>query len=329
MPFSDACLRPISYLRISVTDRCNLRCVYCMPPQGVPSKTHTEILRYEEIERVARAAAGLGISKVRLTGGEPLARLGIADLVARLAKIPGIDDLAMTTNGILLTRYAHDLARAGLQRVNVSLDTMQADKFARITRGGCLDDVLAGIAAAQEAGLVPLKINTVVMRGLNDDELVAMARLTLDRPWHVRFIEMMPLNANVAGFEAGYLPNDQVRATLVAALGELEPVHPDLAGTGPAAYYQLRGAAGTIGFISPISDHFCGQCNRLRLTADGRLRPCLLSDQEIDLRALLRQGAGIAEIQDVLRRAILAKPARHHLEEHVLPHGRVMSEIGG
>ena len=324
----DACNRPISYLRVSVTDRCNLRCLYCMPSEGVPFRAHEEILRYEEIERVVRAAAGLGISKVRLTGGEPLVRAGIVSLVEMLARIPGVDDLAMTTNGIHLARYAHDLRLAGLKRVNVSLDTLQEDKYTHITRGGRLADALAGIESAEREGLVPLKINTVVLRGFNDDEIVDIARLTLQRPWHVRFIELMPLNGNIQGFEQSYMPTEAVREVIVKALGELEPVQP-VHGSGPAAYYRLAEAVGTIGFITPVSEHFCAQCNRLRLTADGRLRPCLLSDREIDLRAVLRQGANLAEIQELLRQAILAKPAGHQLQQHILPGGRVMSEIGG
>ncbi len=324
----DACNRPISYLRISVTDRCNLRCLYCMPPEGVPFRPHEEILRYEEIERVVRAAAGLGINKVRLTGGEPLVRLGIVSLVEMLARIPGIDDLAMTTNGIYLSRYAHDLRLAGLRRVNVSLDTLRDDKYARITRGGRLADALAGIESAEREGLVPLKVNTVVLRGFNDDEIIDIARLTLQRTWHVRFIELMPLNHDIPGFERSYMPTSEVRELIVRALGELEPGQP-VRGSGPAAYYRLPGAAGTIGFISPVSEHFCGQCNRLRLTADGRLRPCLLADEETDLRAVLRRGASMEEIQDLLRQAIRAKPKGHQLQQHILPTGRMMSEIGG
>jgi cyclic pyranopterin phosphate synthase len=245
-----------------------------------------------------------------------------------LARIRGIDDLAMTTNGIHLARYAHDLRLAGLKRVNVSLDTLREGQYAHITRGGRLADALAGIESAEREGLVPLKINTVVLRGFNADEIVDIARLTLQRPWHVRFIELMPLNNDAQGFEQSYMPTEEVREAIVKALGELEPVQP-VHGSGPAAYYRLAGAVGTIGFISPVSKHFCGQCNRLRLTADGRLRPCLLANKEIDLRSVLRRGAEIAEIQELLRQAILAKPAGHQLQEHVLPEGRVMSEIGG
>jgi cyclic pyranopterin phosphate synthase len=326
--------RTISYLRVSVTDRCNLRCQYCMPPQGVPFKAHQDILRYEEIERIVRAAVALGIRRVRLTGGEPLVRAGIVDLVRMLAAVEGLEDLAMTTNGILLARYAADLRRAGLMRVNVSLDTLREDRYATITRGGDLADALQGITCAEEAGLTPLKLNVVILRGANDDEILDMARLTLEHPWHVRFIELMPLNdcgpsgRNAGDFEARYVPSHEVRARIVADLGEIDPAGP-LFGGGPAEYYRLRGALGLLGFISPISHHFCAACNRLRLTADGRLRPCLLADHEIDLRTVVRGGAGIEEIQDILRGAIMAKPTGHHLDEKVMPQGRVMSQIGG
>ena len=323
----DAFNRPISYLRVSVTDRCNLRCVYCMPPEGVPWRPHEEILRYEEIETIVRAAAELGINKVRLTGGEPLVRKGLVDLVRMLARIPGIDDLAMTTNGTLLARYAEELKAAGLKRVNVSLDTLRPERFRRITRLGELSDTLEGIAAAKKAGLVPVKINTVVIRGLNDDEVVDFARLTVEGDWHVRFIEVMPLGDNAEWAGNGYVPMDEVRARIEGELGELIPAK--MRGSGPARYYRLPGAKGTVGFITPISEHFCHRCNRLRLTADGRLRPCLLSDYEIDLRTPLRRGASAEEIKALIIEGIRNKPERHHLEEGLFPHGRAMSEIGG
>ncbi|MFB0537817.1 MAG: GTP 3',8-cyclase MoaA [Anaerolineae bacterium] len=328
MPYLDSFNRPISYLRISVTDRCNLRCVYCMPPEGVPWRSHDEILRYEEIGLIVQAAASLGISKVRLTGGEPLVRLGFVELVRMLARVPGIDDLAMTTNGTLLARYAAELAEAGLKRVNVSLDTLQPERFRQITRGGDLAAVFEGSAAARDAGLVPLKINTVLVRGLNDDEVVDFARLTLEGDWHVRFIELMPLGANAAWAGDGYVAVEEVRRRIEDAWGELVSAKVGV-GNGPARYYRLPGAVGTVGFISPISEHFCYQCNRLRLTADGRLRPCLLSDYEIDLRTPLRQGAGLAEVRELLIHSIGAKPERHHLDESVSPKERAMSEIGG
>ncbi len=338
MPHLDAYNRPISYLRISVTDRCNLRCIYCMPPEGVPWRSHDDVLRYEEIETIVRAAAELGISKVRLTGGEPLARLGVVGLVRRLARIPGIDDLAMTTNGILLARYAADLAAAGLQRVNVSLDTLRPERFRRITRRGQLADVLVGMEAAREAGLEPIKINTVVIRGMNDDEVVDLAQKTMAAAWNVRFIEVMPVGITPMPVGNGALADGdwqervvtarEIRQRIESALGELEPAK-IRTGNGPARYYRLPGAEGTLGFITPISEHFCYQCNRLRLTADGQLRPCLLSDQEIDLRAPLRQGADVAQIKELLLQGIENKPWEHHLDDLERPEKRVMSEIGG
>jgi cyclic pyranopterin phosphate synthase len=328
MPYLDNFNRPISYLRVSVTDRCNLRCVYCMPPEGIPWRPHEEILRYEEIETVVWAAAELGISKVRLTGGEPLVRKGLVDLVSMISCIPGIDDLAMTTNGVLLACYAKELKAAGLKRVNVSLDTLRPERFRTITRLGELSDTLDGIAAAKEAGLVPVKINTVVIRGLNDDEAVDFARLTYAPDWHVRFIEVMPLGNNADWAGNGYVPMGEVRERIERELGGLIPAKLGVGG-GPARYYRLAGAQGTIGFITPISEHFCYQCNRLRLTADGKLRPCLLSDYEIDLRTPLRRGASAEEIKALIIEGIRNKPERHHLSEQVIPQGRAMSEIGG
>ncbi len=332
MAHLDAYNRPISYLRISVTDRCNLRCIYCMPEEGVPWRSHQEVLRYEEIETIVQAAADLGISKVRLTGGEPLVRAGFVDLVRMLAGIPGIDDLAMTTNGILLARYAEELAEAGLHRVNISLDTLDPARFRRITRRGDLADVLAGIEAARQAGLRPIKINTVVIRGLNDDEVVDLARKTLEASWwNIRFIELMPVGDGElmdTAWEEQVVTAQESREQIEAALGELEPVKMRV-GSGPARYYRLPGAKGTLGFITPISEHFCYKCNRLRLTADGQLRPCLLSDQEVDLRTPLRQGASANKIQALIVEGINRKPMRHHLQEHVRPEERAMSEIGG
>lgn len=342
MTYLDSFQRPINYLRISVTDRCNLRCVYCMPEDGVPLCAHDDILRYEEIETVVRAAAHLGIHKVRLTGGEPLARLHLADLVRMLAGVPGIDDLSMTTNGTLLAHYADELAQAGLRRVNISLDTLRPERFAQITRRGRLEDALAGIDAAHRAGLEPVKINAVIMRGLNDDEVVALAGKSITDGWHVRFIEWMPIAVPAempvdasspvepveTGWQSQMVTAAEMRATIEVALGALEPAQVR-AGAGPARYYRLPGAAGTVGFITPVSEHFCAGCNRLRLTADGQLRPCLLSDAEIDLRTPLRQGAGVDEIETLLRQGIAAKPSRHHLAESERVENRVMAQIGG
>ncbi len=320
--------RPINYLRISVTDRCNLRCLYCMPAEGVAAQSHADILRYEEFVAIARAAARLGISKIRVTGGEPLVRLGIVNFIRQLAAISGIDDLSMTTNGILLPRYARELADAGLQRVNISMDTLKPERFRFITRRGELEDVLAGIAAAHKAGLEPLKINMVVIRGLNDDEVVDFARLTLDKKWHVRFIEIMPLGENEHWAGSGYISTPELKVRIEQEIAPLIPAKMRV-GSGPARYYQLPGAVGTIGFISPVSEHFCKTCNRLRLTADGKLRPCLLSDYEIDLRTPLRAGTNEKEIMELIVKAINEKPERHHLADCEFPHARSMSEIGG
>jgi len=329
MPYKDVHNRPIQYLRVSVTDRCNLRCVYCMPEEGVPKLPRHDILRYEEIVRVVRVAVEMGFIHIRLTGGEPLARRGIVGLVADLARIPGLDDLSMTTNGILLSRHARRLAAAGLRRVNVSLDTLRPDRFRRITRRGRLEDVLEGRRAALEAGLRPVKVNSVIVRGLNDDEVVDLARLTLEPDWHVRFIEVMPLGSDACWSGDGVVSSDEIRSRIEGALGQLTAIHGRASrGAGPARYYRLPGAGGTVGFISPVTEHFCQACNRLRLTSDGRLLPCLLSDAFIDLRTPLRAGADDEELKSLLRQAIVAKPRGHQLER-ALPVCLPMSQIGG
>ncbi|MGD2207385.1 MAG: GTP 3',8-cyclase MoaA [Anaerolineae bacterium] len=328
MPYRDDFGRAINYLRVSVTDRCNLRCVYCMPTKGIKKRPHASILSYEELTLVVRAAAQLGICKVRLTGGEPLARLGLPQFVRMIADIPGIDDLSMTTNGTLLARHAQALADAGLHRVNISLDTLHPDRFQQITRRDRLDRVWAGIEAAHAAGLTPIKLNMVVVSGLNDDEVTDFARRTLTDGWHVRFIELMPIGANIPWAGDGAVPVPEIRARIESEIGPLEPVHGPK-GNGPARYYHLPGAEGTIGFIGALSHHFCNTCNRLRLTADGRLRPCLLNEQEIDLRGPLRAGADLAAVRSLLSEAIHQKPQRHQLAEAMSPRGRAMSEIGG
>jgi len=319
---SDSFQRPINYLRISVTDRCNLRCVYCMPPEGVPLLPRSDIFRYEEIQAIARAAAALGITKVRLTGGEPLVRAQLTRLVSMLSQIEGIDDISLTTNGLLLRRYAAALKQAGLKRVNVSLDTLKRERFQRITGSDRLSDVLAGMEEARRAGLTPVKVNMVVMRGVNDDEILDFARLTMDQGWHVRFIEPMPFAASLE-----FIPISEIRERLLS-LGALEP-YPFSPGNGPAKYFRFPKALGTIGFIGSISEHFCFNCNRLRLTADGQLHPCLLSDEEVDLRQPLRQGASSEELSQLIRQAVAAKPERHRLLQGALPKGRPMCQMGG
>lgn len=323
---SDSFQRPIDYLRISVTDRCNLRCIYCMPEEGVDLFPRENMLSYEEIYRVARAAAELGITRIRLTGGEPLVRIGLSQLVGMLAALKGIKDVALTTNGILLARYAAELKAAGLKRVNVSLDSLRPERFQRITRGRHLEDVLEGLRVAEELSLTPVKINMVVMRGINDDEILDFARKSIHDGWNVRFIELMPFGEQ-GGKENNHVAVAEIRERL-EALGPLEACMP-AAGGGPAKYFRYPGAKGTIGFISPISEHFCTNCNRLRLTADGRLHLCLLGDAAVDLRPALRSGASLAELKEIILQAVASKPERHHLAEGIGPFGGAMAHIGG
>ena len=321
--------RQITYLRVSVTDRCNLRCVYCMPPEGIQRQPQESIMRYEEIVAVVRAAAEAGISKVRITGGEPLVRAGLPGLIRMIAQIPGIEDISLTTNGLLLGRMAGELKEAGLTRINVSLDTLNPDKFRRITRGGQFEKVWQGLEAAERNGLTPIKINAVAMRGVNDDELVDLARLSVARDWHVRFIEMMPVNNQQPwgdGFpdpQDVYLPISEIKKAL-APLG-LTPL-PSHLNDGPAVEFRLRDGKGRIGFISPVSEHFCQQCNRLRMTADGAFRPCLLQDIEIPFLKALREGE---PVMPFIQKAIDSKPSGHDLSQNHLPVSRSMIQIGG
>lgn len=321
--------RSITYLRVSVTDRCNLRCVYCMPAGGISLQSHSDILRYEEIAEIVRVAAENGVREVRLTGGEPLVRPDLPALVRMLAEIPGIEDLSLTTNGLLLEKYASDLAQAGLKRVNISLDTLDAVKFARITRGGDLGRLWAGVQAAGEAGLEPIKLNVVVMRGVNDDEIPDLARLTLSHAWHVRFIELMPIKNQAAwgeGFPSpgeSYMPLQEIKnrldeLTLIPAASSM--------GSGPAREFRLPDGIGLVGFISALSEQFCASCNRLRLTADGYLRPCLMSDVEIPVLPALRSGQPILPL---LEQAVSIKPHGHELHQAQSPTGRCMRQIGG
>ena len=317
----DSFQRGISYLRISVTDRCNLRCVYCMPPEGIPLVSHDDILSFEEILLIVRASVELGIDKIRITGGEPLVRTGVADLVRMISSVKGVKDISMTTNGTMLARYAEDLVHAGLHRINISLDTLKSDRFKQITRTGELSNTLKGIEAARKAGLNPIKINMVPMQGINDDEIVDFARMTLEAGWHVRFIEMMPLNRT-----AEFVPS-QVLRKKIGALGMLEPFH-GIAGNGAARYFRLPGAAGTIGFISPVSEPFCKDCNRLRLSATGMLLPCLFSDKGTDIKTPVRNNADLEAVKNLVKAAIAAKPQNHHFVEGE-PEKTKMSKIGG
>ncbi len=318
--------REIRDLRLSLTDRCNLRCVYCMP-EDVVFKPRDELLTDEELLLLVHVAAELGVKKIRLTGGEPTVRPNLVELVRRIAAVPGIRDLAMTTNGVLLSRLARPLKEAGLRRINVSVDSLDHEKFRRLTRWGDLDSVLAGLDAAREAGLHPIKINAVVVRGYNEEDVVDLARLTLEHDWAVRFIEMMPFGS-VAGFQkTAYVPSKETMARIEEALGPLQPL--DVTGYDPARTYRLERAPGTLGFISSVSQPFCAQCGRLRLTAEGRLRLCLLRDDEVDLRTPLRAGAPYEEIRERFRAAAYRKPWGHGLARNIIPRARIMSQIGG
>ena len=328
--------RVIDYLRISLTDKCNFRCIYCMPAEGVCVMGHDEVLRIEEIETIARVATRIGIRSVRLTGGEPLVRKGVVELVAALHDMPGIENVSMTTNGVLLPEMAADLKAAGLSRVNISLDTLDPEQFTFITRVGRIESTLKGVDAALEAGFNPVKINAVTVRSLNQDYL-AFAKLSIDRPLHVRFIEYMPVGESTGADGTGWGKQDVVPSEeLLAIINERARAEgiPELVSTrdddkplgwGPARYFEFPGAQGTVGFISPLSRHFCSECNRLRLTADGKLRPCLFSDREIDVRTALREG-GEDAVYDCFLEALNLKPDEHHDKVGT---ERNMSQIGG
>jgi cyclic pyranopterin phosphate synthase len=322
----DSFQRRIDYMRVSITDRCDLRCIYCSAAQITPL-THDDILRYEEIYRVVQAAATLGVTKIRLTGGEPLVRGNLPHLVRMLAGVPGIEEVSMTTNGTLLARYAEELRAAGLRRVNISLDSLKPERFEYITGGDKLKDVLDGIDAAKRVGLEPVKINMVVLKGINDDEIPDFVRKTLTDSWHIRFIEHMPFqNSTLQG--NGLVSVSEIMAIIQRIFGEMEATHPG-AGNGPARYYRLANAGGTLGFIGAVTECFCEGCNRFRLTADGKLRPCLLDDDEIDIKTPLRRGATIEELAEVIQSAAVQKRVQHRLGEGSIPAVRSMREIGG
>lgn len=319
--------RNINYLRISLTDKCNLRCVYCMP-EDMTFRPRQELLQDDEILRLVDIFAQLGFVKFRLTGGEPTVRANFVELVRSIATIPGVKTVAMTTNGLLLDKLARPLAEAGLQRVNISIDTLNARKFKKITRWGEVDQVLDGIRAAEEAGL-GVKLNCVVVRGYNDQEdVVDLARLTLHQPWQIRFIEMMPFG-QVADFQqSGIVAEEDLRQKISDKLGELIMENGGKL-DGEARLYRLQGAPGTLGFISSVTQPFCASCTRVRLTADGRLRLCLLRENEVNLMEPLRSGATDDELKDIITDAIWWKPWGHKLEEDIIPLNRVMSELGG
>ncbi len=381
MPLIDSYQRTIDYLRVSVTDRCNFRCVYCMPEEGAEVAPKAKILTFEEIERLVRIAVDLGMNKIRLTGGEPLVRKDIAFLVARIGAIPGLRDFSLTTNGYLLAPLAAGFAQSGLNRLNISLDTLRPERFRRIARRGELQSVLDGIEAARLAGLEPIKLNCVVMRGWNADEVVDFARLTLEQPFNVRFIELMPINwsqgedggrgmesffalsapsreyqrpgnvtlyarpdllslentfqihktaaaqLDASQMRQAFVSSQEIREEIEAAFGPLEPA--EVTTNGPARSFRIPGAKGTVGFISQITNDMCLTCNRLRLTADGQLRPCLMADGEADLQTPLRSGADDNEIAEIFRLTVLHKPKEHRLEDGCAPVSRSMSQLGG
>ncbi|MDR0841226.1 MAG: GTP 3',8-cyclase MoaA [Christensenellaceae bacterium] len=307
--------REIRYLRLSVTDLCNYRCQYCMPPQGIQKQAHGSILSVEECIEMARAAVALGIDKIRITGGEPLVRRGILDICRGIGALPGLKELCLTTNGALLQKFALPLLDAGVQRLNISLDTLRPDRFAAITRGGDLNAVRAGLDAAREAGFTNIKLNTVLIGGFNVDEIADFIQITREIPLQVRFIELMPLGECAQWEAARFVPADAVLTACPALTLEGQ--------SGVSALYRVPGYAGTVGLIRPLSGSFCHLCNRIRITADGKLKPCLHSALEIPLRSL--QGA---QLEEAMRAGILRKPRQHHLENGS-DAGRAMHQIGG
>ncbi|HET6420769.1 MAG TPA: GTP 3',8-cyclase MoaA [Geobacteraceae bacterium] len=326
MALIDSFGRKISYLRLSVTDRCNLRCVYCMPPEGVRKLRHEDILSYEELLLLAETAVSIGIEKIRVTGGEPLVRKGILGFLGNLSSIPGLRQLVLTTNGMLLPEMAGGLRSAGVQRLNISLDSLEVETFARITRGGDLNKVLQGIRIAEETGF-PIKLNMVVMRGINDAEVVDFARLTLDKPHTVRFIEYMP-TIKAPDWRAFVVPGEEI-IRRIAGVYRLEKLERDDRLSGPSTDYRIDGAAGAIGIITPVSSHFCGDCNRIRVTSSGMARGCLFDDTEYDLKMILRNG-NRAAIVDALREIVGRKPGRGRISDGVSARKPFdMSKVGG
>lgn len=350
--------REINYLRVSLTDRCNFRCVYCMPEEGAPFLPKEHILNSEELKRLIRIAHEIGFIKIRFTGGEPLIRTDILDILSETSKLQNINDISLTTNGQLLGNLAVDLKHAGLDRVNISLDTLDPNQFRKIARGGDLQSVLKGIEAASEAGLNPIKINCVLLKGENDMEVCSFAELTKRFPYNIRFIELMPIQWNtdaskenmdwkwhgkqgllkvishsegraISGtrLDPMFFSVANARSRIEDQFGPLEPV--DIQTNGPAQNFKIRGHLGTVGFISQITNDFCAQCNRIRLTADGFLRPCLMSDGELDIKTPMRGGASDGELTELFRHVIDHKPERHYLAEGQAPVSRFMSQIGG
>jgi cyclic pyranopterin phosphate synthase len=321
--------REINYLRISLTDRCNLRCVYCMPVNGLQFLPHQDLLSPAEIAAVVRVAVSVGFKKFRLTGGEPTLRHDLLEIVRLMGEVEGVGDLAMTTNGILLPDLAKPLAEAGLRRVNIHVDTLNPERLPEIMRWGKFEQIWKGVEAAVEAGLVPLKLNTVVARGFNDDEVTSLAGLTLERDWHCRFIEMMPFGSGecAAVSREKYVSNREVRAKIEQEFGTLEPL-PARDASDESQNFRLPGGRGVVGFISPVSEPYCGSCNRMRLTAEGKFHLCLLNDDEMDIKKQLREN-GPDAVRDILRKAVHMKPVGHRLHEGIFTQNRRMFQIGG
>ena len=317
--------RRIEYLRISITDRCNFRCVYCMPVDGLPWLPKAEILSYEEITEIVRQLAPLGLRRLRITGGEPTIRPDVVSLVRMLRAVPGIEDISLSTNGVKLPELAPKLRAAGLDRVNMSADSLRPDRIAALARRNLGFDPRVAAAAAQDAGLEPIKLNMVVLRGINDDEIEDFARLTLDHPWHVRFIELMPVGDLRELTWEHVVPSDEILER-IGALGALAPDSGPARGNGPAQYYRLNGALGTVGIITPMTHTYCGSCNRVRLTADGRLRTCLYGDHEVNLRDPLRRGEALGGL---FRQALADKPKEHQLLQMRVGGLRALSQVGG
>ena len=324
--------REINYLRVSITDRCNLHCVYCRPKEGISLQGHEDILRYEEILRVVSLAVRMGLIKVRVTGGEPLVRRRCVEFLAALKKIDGLKDISLTTNGILLEEFAGQMFDAGVRRINVSLDSLDKDKYFRITNGGNLDAVLRGIIHAQEVGFSPIKINTVLIKGFNDNEALEFARLAAEMPFQVRFIELMPMGKTNLRDGEEYMPATELIEKISQTFA-LEPLKGKKnKSDGPARIYKIKNGCGEIGFINPVSDHFCSTCNRLRLTSDGKLRACLLNESEVDLKEALRENCSDAELEKLIWDAVLLKPRKHDVvctDNTLKKCTRIMSEIGG
>jgi cyclic pyranopterin phosphate synthase len=324
--------REINYLRVSITDRCNLRCVYCRPKEGISLQGHEDILRYEEIIRVIDLAVRMGLIKVRITGGEPLVRRGFVEFIAALRTIAGLQDISLTTNGILLEDFAEQIFEAGIRRINISLDSLNRDKYYHITRGGDLDRVLRGIARAEEIGFDPIKINTVAIKGFNDDEALDFVKLADEKPFQIRFIELMPVGKTNLDYGEDYMPASQLIEE-ISRRYELEPLkNKKNKSDGPAKIFKIKGGRGEVGFINPVSDHFCSTCNRMRLTSDGKLRACLLNEEEVDLKTALRENCSDADLEKLIWQAVLLKPKQHDIvciENSMKKCSRNMSEIGG